>query len=111
MKNRPNNVINKYGLSTEEHHIDTKTINQTLESNRYNVVICFHQIGTSFRSTLFYDILLPTLSFKNFCFMLSIYKNLPVNAIVRQPHPRSGDSQGKERSLAPSADKYTIYMI
>ena len=25
-----------------------------------------------------------------------IYTNLPVNAIVRLPHPRSGDSQGQE---------------
>ena len=25
-----------------------------------------------------------------------IYTNLPVNAIVRLPHPQSGDSQGQE---------------
>ena len=30
-----------------------------------------------------------------------------VNAIVRLPHPRSGDSQGQETFLAPSADKQT----
>ena len=36
-----------------------------------------------------------------------IYTNLPVNAIVRLPHPRSGDSQGQETLLAPSADKQT----
>ena len=36
-----------------------------------------------------------------------IYTNLPVNAIVRLPHPRSGDSQGQETFLAPSADKQT----
>ena len=36
-----------------------------------------------------------------------IYTNLPVNAIVKLPHPRSGDSQGQERFLAPSADKQT----
>ena len=28
-----------------------------------------------------------------------IYTNLPVNAIVRQPYPRSGDSQGHETFL------------
>ena len=33
--------------------------------------------------------------------------NLPVNAIVRLPHPRNGDSQDKETLLAPSADKQT----
>ena len=33
------------------------------------------------------------------------YTNLPVNAIVRLPHPWSGDSQGQETFLAPSADK------
>ena len=33
--------------------------------------------------------------------------NLPVNAIVRLPHPRRGDSQGQETFLAPTADKQT----
>ena len=33
--------------------------------------------------------------------------NLPVNAIVRLSHPRSGDSQGQETFLAPSADNQT----
>ena len=35
-----------------------------------------------------------------------MYANLPVNAIVRLPHPRSGDSQGQETFLAPSI--YTL---
>ena len=35
------------------------------------------------------------------------FTNLPVNVIVRLPHPRSGDSQGQETFLAPSADKQT----
>ena len=30
-----------------------------------------------------------------------------LNAIVRLPHPQSGDSQGQETFLAPSADKQT----
>ena len=30
-----------------------------------------------------------------------------MSAIVRLPHPRSGDSQGQETFLAPSADKQT----
>ena len=33
-----------------------------------------------------------------------IYTNLPINAIVRLPHPWSGDSQGQEMFLPPSAD-------
>ena len=37
-----------------------------------------------------------------------IYINLPVNAIVRLRHPRSGDSQGQETFLAPSVDKQTL---
>ena len=37
----------------------------------------------------------------------NIYTNLPVNAIVRPHHPWSGDSQGQETLLAPSADKQT----
>ena len=36
-----------------------------------------------------------------------IYTNLPVDVIVRIPHPRSGDRQGQETFLAPSADKQT----
>ena len=36
-----------------------------------------------------------------------MYTNLPVNAIVRLPHPRNGDSQGQETFLAPSGDKQT----
>ena len=36
-----------------------------------------------------------------------VYTNLPINAIVRLPHPQSGDSQGQETVLAPSADKQT----
>ena len=36
-----------------------------------------------------------------------IYTNLPVDVIVRLPHPRSGDSQGRETFLAPSAEKQT----
>ena len=35
------------------------------------------------------------------------YTNLPLNAIVRLPHPRSGDSQGQEMVLASSAEKQT----
>ena len=37
----------------------------------------------------------------------AIYTNLPVSAIVRLLHPRSGDSQGQETFLPPSADKQT----
>ena len=38
---------------------------------------------------------------------LYIYTKLPVNAIVRLPHPRSGDSLGKETPQALSADRQT----
>ena len=34
-----------------------------------------------------------------------IYTNLPVDVIVRLPHPWSGDSQVQETFLAPSAEK------
>ena len=34
-----------------------------------------------------------------------IYIYTPVNAIVRLPHPGSGDSQGQGTFLAPSADR------
>ena len=36
-----------------------------------------------------------------------INTHFPVNAIARQPHPRSGNSQGQETFLAPSTDKQT----
>ena len=38
---------------------------------------------------------------------LHIYANLPVNVIVKLPNRRSGDSQGQDTVLAPSADKQT----
>ena len=38
---------------------------------------------------------------------IHIYTNLAVNAIVRLPHSRSGDSQGQETFLAPSVNKQT----
>ena len=38
---------------------------------------------------------------------IHIYSNLPVNVIARLPNPRSGNSQGQEMFLAPSADKQT----
>ena len=38
---------------------------------------------------------------------IHIDTNLPVDAIVRLPHPWSRDSQGQETFLAPSADKQT----
>ena len=38
---------------------------------------------------------------------LPIYTNLPGNAIVRLPHPRSGDTLDQETFLAPFADKQT----
>ena len=37
----------------------------------------------------------------------AIYTNLPVDVIVRLPHSLSGDSQGQESFLVPSADKQT----
>ena len=39
--------------------------------------------------------------------LFGIYINLPINAIVRLPHPRSGDSQRQDTFLYPSADKQT----
>ena len=47
---------------------------------------------------------LPTLSLSLYIY---IHTHLPVNAIVRLPHPGSGDSQGQKTFLAPSADKRT----
>ena len=38
---------------------------------------------------------------------LALYTNLAMDIIVRLPHPRSGDSQGRATFLAPSADKQT----
>ena len=42
-----------------------------------------------------------------YLYIYIIYTNLPVNSIVRLPHPQSGDSQGQETFLAPPADKQT----
>ena len=40
-------------------------------------------------------------------YIIYICTNLPADAIVRLPHPRSGDSQGQETLLLPSGDKRT----
>ena len=37
----------------------------------------------------------------------AMHTSLQVNAIVRLPHPQSGDIQCQETFLAPSADKQT----
>ena len=54
---------------------------------------------------------LPTLRSKGLSHSQSkcwaIYRNLPVNAIVKLPHPQSRYSQGYETFLAPSANKQT----
>ena len=42
---------------------------------------------------------------------LYIYTNLPASDIVRLLHPWSGDSQGQETFLAPSADKQTYLLF
>ena len=36
---------------------------------------------------------------------INVYTNLPVNAIVRLPHPRRGEGKSQETLLAPSVDK------
>ena len=38
---------------------------------------------------------------------INVYTNLPVDVIIRLPHPQSGHSQGQESFLLPSADKQT----
>ena len=43
----------------------------------------------------------------NIIYVKSKYTNLPVNAMVGLPHPWSGDGQGQETILSPSADKQT----
>ena len=42
-----------------------------------------------------------------YIYIYKFYRNLPVSAIDRLPHLRSGDSQGQETFLAPSMDKQT----
>ena len=43
----------------------------------------------------------------NIYIYIYIYTTLPLNAIVRLSCPWSGDKQGQETFLAPSADKKT----
>ena len=42
-----------------------------------------------------------------YIYIYTYYTNLPVDALVRLLHPRSGDSQGQKTFLAPSANKKT----
>ena len=46
-----------------------------------------------------------------YIYIMYIYTNLPVNAIVRLPHPWNRDSQGQETFLAPSADNQTYIIL
>ena len=39
--------------------------------------------------------------------MSYVYPDLPASVIVRLSHPQSGDRQGQETFLAPSANKQT----
>ena len=39
--------------------------------------------------------------------LLAIYTNLAMDVIVRLPYPGSGDTQGQETFLAPSAENPT----
>ena len=63
----------------------------------------YEEVGKSLVSSI-YD---PPGFVAPFATNIYMYTNLPVNATVRLPHPRSGDSQGQETFLAPSADKQT----
>ena len=54
-----------------------------------------------------YNIYFYFIIFQNTCRFLRLW-HLPVNAILRLPHPQSRDSQGQETFLAPSADKQTL---
>ena len=55
-----------------------------------------------------YNVIITIILYITYIYIyIYIYTNLPVDAIVRLPHPRSGDSQGQETFLAPSADKQT----
>ena len=44
---------------------------------------------------------------ESYCLKFIYLKKLAVNVIVRLPNPQSGDNQGKETFLAPTADKQT----
>ena len=46
------------------------------------------------------------------CIYIYIYTNLQVNAIVRLPHPRSGDSQGQETCITvyTCITAYTVHI-
>ena len=68
-------------------------------------VFLFLNISISLSLSL-YLFLFLSLSLSLYIYIyIHTHTNLPVNAIVRLPHPHSGDSQGQEKFLAPSADK------
>ena len=66
--------------------------------NKANIIL--HQIA---------DILYASnnIVYEKLYIYIYIYTNLPVDVIVRLPHLRSGDSQGQETFLAPTADTQT----
>ena len=63
----------------------------------------------AWRTSSFYFVHVVIVHLYSLNIYIYIYTNLPVDIIVWLPHPRSGDSQGQERFLAPSAEKQTHY--
>ena len=74
----------------------------------YQICDAMMSIGTLDRVHIWIHLLYHnSLSYQTWPADIYIHTNLPVNAIDRLPHPRSGDSQDQETFLAPSADKQT----
>ena len=67
-----------------------------------NIFLLFRSFNLNKFCVLFLFIYISTHTFKvriscvYIYIYIYIYINLPVNVIVRLPHPRSGDSQGQE---------------
>ena len=80
--------------------------------NKYIYIYIYIYINYSGEKTTplskkYFDMMSSTVLLYIYKLYIYIYTNLPVNVIVRLPHPRSGDSQVQEMLLVHSADKQT----
>ena len=99
-------VQNKYLSNVSNNDVRTPFIDVVIKSLFHTLVKYLSLYYTKMTKYLWNCCFIAIL-YQSVIGYIYIYINLPVSDIVRLPHPWSGDSQGQEMFLAPSADKQT----
>ena len=76
-------------------------------TTNYTFSKIFWLLPSSVASIILSHIVISYITYIVIYIYIYIYANLPVNIIVKLPHPHSGDSQGQKTFLAPSGNKQT----